>query len=67
MIVLVTQTCPTLCNPTDCSPSGSSVHGILQAKILEWAAKPSSRGSSPAKGQTCVYYVSSIGRWVLYH
>ena len=34
----VTQSCPTLCNPMDCSPSGSSVHGILQARILEWVA-----------------------------
>ena len=37
---------PTLCNPMDCSPPGSSVHGILQAGILEWAAMPSSRGST---------------------
>ena len=34
--VLVPQSCPTLCDPTDCSPPGSSVHGILQARILEW-------------------------------
>ena len=34
----VAQSCPTLCNPVDCSPSGSSVHGILQARILEWIA-----------------------------
>ena len=38
------QSCLTLCNPMDCSPPGSSVHGILQARILEWAAMPSSRG-----------------------
>ena len=37
------QSCPTLCNPMDCSPSDSSVHGILQARILEWVARPSSR------------------------
>ena len=36
------QSCPALCYPIDCSPPGSSVHGILQAKILEWAAMPSS-------------------------
>ena len=41
--VLVVQSCPTLCNPTDCSPPGFSVHGILQARILEWIAIPSSR------------------------
>ena len=40
------QSCPTLCNSLDCSPPGSSVRGILQARILEWAAVPSSRGSS---------------------
>ena len=45
-VCLVTQSCLTLCDTMDCSPSGSSVHGILQAKILEWIAMPSSRGSS---------------------
>ena len=40
------QLCLPLSNPMDCSPPGSSVHGILQARILEWAAMPSSRGSS---------------------
>ena len=40
------QSCPTLCNPMDCSLPGSSVHGILQARILEGVAMPSSRGSS---------------------
>ena len=44
--VLVTQLCPTLCNPMDCSQLGSSVHGILQARILEWVAISFSRGSS---------------------
>ena len=39
----VAQSCPTLCDPMDRSPPGSSVYGILQARILEWAAKPSSR------------------------
>jgi len=39
------QLCPTLCNPVNCSLPGSSVHGILQARILEWVAMPSSRGS----------------------
>ena len=34
------QSCLTLCNPMDCSPPGSSVHGILQARILEWVAQP---------------------------
>ena len=40
------QSCLTLCDPMDCSPPGSSVDGILQARILEWVAMPSSRGSS---------------------
>ena len=43
--VLITQPCLTLCNPVDCSPPGSSVHGILQARILEWVAIPFPRGS----------------------
>ena len=42
----VVQSCPTLCNPMDCSPPGSSVNGILQARILGWVAMTSSRGSS---------------------
>ena len=44
------QLCPTLRDPMDCSPLGSSVRGILQARILEWVAMPSSRGSSRPKG-----------------
>ena len=44
--VLVAQSCLTLCNPTDSSPPGSSVHGILQARILEWVTISFSRGSS---------------------
>ena len=46
VLMLVTQLCPTLCDPTDCNPPGSSVRGILQARILEWVAISSSRGSS---------------------
>ena len=44
--VLVAQSCLTLCDPMDCSPPGSSVHGISQTRILEWVAIFSSRGSS---------------------
>ena len=44
--VLVTQSCPTLCDPTDCSPPGFSVHGIFQARVLKWVAISFSRGSS---------------------
>ena len=50
--VLVTQSCLTLGNPIDYSPSGSSVHGILQARILEWVAISFSRGSSQLRSQT---------------
>ena len=51
----------------DSSPPGSSVHGILQARILGWVAMPSSRGSSWPKGQTWVSCISSTGRQILYH
>ena len=52
--VLFAQLCPTLCGPVDCSPPGSSVHGILQARILEWVAIPFSRGSSQPRDQTWI-------------
>ena len=52
------QSCPTLCGPVDCSPPDSSVHGILQARILEWVAMPFSRGSSPPRDWTHISYVS---------
>ena len=48
----VAQSCPTLCDPRDWSPPGSSVHGILQARILQWVATPSSRESSQPRDQT---------------
>ena len=56
--VLVTQSCPNLCNPTDCSLPGFSVHGILQATTLEWLALPFSRGSSRTRDQTLVSCVA---------
>ena len=59
------QLCPALCNPMDCSPPGSSVHGILQARIVEWDAMIFSRGPSQPKDQTCVASISCIGRQVL--
>ena len=61
------QSCLTLCNPVDCSLRSSSVHGILQARILEWVSIPSSRGSSQPRDQTHISYVSCIDRQVLYH
>ena len=56
--VLVTQSCPTLHDPMDCSPPGSSVHAILQARILEWVAIPFSRGSSWHRDRTLVSCIS---------
>ena len=53
-VVLAAESCLTLCDPADCSPPGSSVHGILQAGILEWVAIFFSRGSSRPRDQTCV-------------
>ena len=52
--MLVTQSCLTLCDPMDCSPPGSSVHGISQARILEWVTFPFSRGSSQPRDWTWV-------------
>ena len=48
------QSCPTLCDPMDYSPPSSSVHGILQARILEWVAISFSRGSSQPRDQSCI-------------
>ena len=59
--VLVAQSCPTLCDPLDCSPPGPSVHGILQARILEWVAIPFSRRSSQPRDQTLVSGI--VGRF----
>ena len=61
------QWCLTLCNLMNCSPPGSSVHRILQARILEWVAMPSSRGYSRWRAQTHVSYAFGIGRQVFYH
>ena len=53
------QSYPTLCNPIDCNPPGSSAHGILQARILEWVAIASSRGSSSPRDQTWVFHIAT--------
>ena len=61
------QSCLTLCNAVDlCSPD-SSIHGILQARKLVWAAVSSSMDSSQPRDRTHVSYVSCTGRWDLYH
>ena len=48
------RSCPTLCNPVNCSPPGSSVHGIFQPRMLEWVAMPFSTGSSQPRDRTQV-------------
>ena len=64
-IVLVTQSCLTLCDPMDYNSRGSSVHGILQARILGWVAIPVSRGSSPPRNQILTWpHHRQIFYWV---
>ena len=59
------QSCPTLCNPLDCSPPGSSLHGILQARILEWVAISFSRGSSVTRDWTGISCNFCLHRLIL--
>ena len=63
--VYVDQLCLTLCDLVDCSPPGSSVHGVLQARTLEWVAMSFSRGPSWPRDQALDSYVSCIGRRIL--
>ena len=60
LLLLVAQSCLTLCDPVDCSPPGCSVHGTLQAGMLEWVPMPSSRGSSRPRDRS---RVSRLLRW----
>ena len=55
--LLSLQLCLTVCDPMNCSPLGSSVHGTMQARILEWIAMPSSRGSSRPRERTHISYL----------
>ena len=55
---LAAQSCPALCNPMECNPVGSSVHGILQERILEWIAISFSRGSSQPRDWTQVSWIA---------
>ena len=64
---LITQLCPTLCDPIDCSLPGSSDHGIFQARILKQIAIFYSRGSSWPRDCIHVSCISGIGRYILYH
>ena len=57
----VAQLCPTLCNPMDCSPPASSIHGIFQARVLEWGAIAFSRGSSRLRDRTLVSHFAGRG------
>ena len=61
------QSCLTLCNPMDCSPLGSSVHGTSQARIPEWVAISFSRWSSWPRDWTWVSCISCLSRWIHYH
>ena len=65
LFVLSTQSCPALCNPMDCNPSGPSVHGTLQARILQGVAISSSRGPSRPRDGTGACCVSCIGSRIL--
>ena len=65
--VFVAQSCLTLCNIMGCSLPGSYVHGIFQARILEWVVISFSRGSSQPRARTSFSGVSCIGRQILYH
>ena len=62
------QSCPTLCDPMDCSPPGSSIHGIFQARVLEWVALPSLAGRGSGRqmggiwGPSLVLYTDSMGK-----
>ena len=73
VVVLVSQSCPALCDPMDYSPQGSPVHRILQARILEWVATPSSRGSSRPRDRNWVSCIAGrfLTVWatkrILYH
>ena len=69
MCAKLLQSCLILCDPLDCSLPESSVHGILQARILQWVAMPSSRGdlSDPGIEPRSLVWVSCIGRWILNH
>ena len=67
MCAKLLQLCPTPCDPMDCSSPGSSVHEILQARMLEWVALPSYRRYSKPRDGTHISYISCIGRQILHH
>ena len=63
----VVLSCPTLYDSLDCSTPGSSVHGILLARILEWVGIFYSKGASPPRDQNCISCVTCISRQIIYH
>ena len=65
--MLSSQSYSTLWDPMDCSPPGSSVHGLSQARILGWVAISFSRGSSQPRDWTCISCITCTGRQILYH
>ena len=65
--LMCARSCLTLRDPMDCSPPDFSVHGIFQARMLEWVVTSFSKGSSPPRDQTIVSCVSCNGRQILYH
>ena len=65
--VMCALSCLTLCNPVDCSPPGSSVHGIVQTRLWKWIAISLSRRSSWPRNRTHVSWTSYIGMQILYH
>ena len=67
MCAKLPQSCLTLCYSMDCSSPDSFIHGVLQARILEWVAIRSPKGSSQPGDQTQVSHISCIGSQVLYH
>ena len=67
MYAKLLQSCQILCDFMGGRPPGLPVHGILQARILEWVAMPSFRESCQPRDRTCIFYVSCISRQVLYH
>ena len=66
-VCLVTQSCPTLCDPLNGSLPGSSLHGIILARILEWVAISCPRESSQHRNRTQASFDSCIGGWILCH
>ena len=66
-VCMCAQSCLTFCDSRDSSPPGSSVHGIFQARVLEWVVISYFRRSSQPRDRTHVSCISCIGRWVLYH